>query len=335
MRLAITTAMSLFPTIYSTLDPQALAALVAARYELPAATGQLLVRGVGDTYLIESVDQRFILRVYRSIHRSLSQIRAEIEMLCALKEAAVPVSYPIADRQGQYIQQLEAAEGLRPAVLFSYAPGTTVNKLNDTQLQSLGHAMAAFHNVSSAIKLQDERWEYNLSAIFDEPLQGLQSAFASIPAEYEWWHKAVQQAKAALLQLPLPDFSIGYCQYDFLPKNFHFEGDVITLFDFDFLGRGWLVNDVMTFWTHLCLDVHFGRMTQAEADRSYQLLLNAYQEVRSLSIPELTAVPYLSLGWWCYYMGFHATHDQFTALTQPAQLSMRTGVIRQLVERYW
>ncbi|MBL7756004.1 MAG: hypothetical protein JNL59_01375, partial [Chitinophagaceae bacterium] len=97
----------------------------------------------------------------------------------------------------------------------------------------------------------------------------------------------------------------------------------------------WLVNDIMTFWTHLCLDVHFGRITQAEADRSYQLLLTAYRQVRPLSEAELKAIPYLSLGWWCYYMGFHMTHDQFTALTQPAQLSMRTGVIRRLTEIYW
>lgn len=327
--------MSLFPTIYSTLDPQALAALVTVHYGLPATTGQLLVRGVGDTYLIEAADQRFILRVYRSSHRSLSQISAEIEMLNALKKATVPVSYPVADQQGNYIQQLEAAEGLRPAVLFTYALGTTVNKLNDAQLQNLGRAMAAFHNVSASVKLKEERWEYNLTTIFDEPLQRLQPAFTSIPTEYDWWLKAADQAKSALAQLPLPDFATGYCQYDFLPKNFHFEGDVITLFDFDFLGHGWLVNDVMTFWTHLCLDVHFGRMTQAEADRSYQLLLTAYRQVRPLSEAELRAIPYLSLGWWCYYMGFHMTHDQFTALTQPAQLSMRTGVIRRLTEIYW
>lgn len=327
--------MSLFPTIYSTLDPQALAALVTTRYELPDASGQLLVRGVGDTYLIQSSGQRFILRVYRGSHRSLSQINAEIEILTALKKATVPVSYPLADLQGNYIQQLEAAEGLRPAVLFTYAPGMTVNKLNDAQLKSLGRAMAAFHNVSASVKLKEERWEYNLTTIFDEPLQRLQPAFASIPAEYEWWQNAVQQAKSELTQLHLSDFSIGYCQYDFLPKNFHFEGDAITLFDFDFLGRGWLVNDIMTFWTHLCLDVHFGRITQAEADRSYQLLLTAYRQVRPLSEAELKAIPYLSLGWWCYYMGFHMTHDQFTALTQPAQLSMRTGVIRRLTEIYW
>lgn len=327
--------MSLFPTIYSTLDPQALAALVTTRYELPDASGQLLVRGVGDTYLIQSSGQRFILRVYRGSHRSLSQINAEIEILTALKKATVPVSYPLADLQGNYIQQLEAAEGLRPAVLFTYAPGMTVNKLNDAQLKNLGRAMAAFHNVSASVKLKEERWEYNLTTIFDEPLQRLQPAFASIPAEYEWWQNAVQQAKSELTQLHLSDFSVGYCQYDFLPKNFHFEGDAITLFDFDFLGRGWLVNDIMTFWTHLCLDVHFGRITQAEADRSYQLLLTAYRQVRPLSEAELKAIPYLSLGRWCYYMGFHMTHDQFTALTQPAQLSMRTGVIRRLTEIYW
>jgi Ser/Thr protein kinase RdoA (MazF antagonist) len=110
---------------------------------------------------------------------------------------------------------------------------------------------------------------------------------------------------------------------------------VVTLFDFDFLGYGWLINDVMTFWTHLCLDVHFNRMSQIEADDSYGVFVQAYRKSRPISKEELEAVPYLSLGWWCFYMGFHATHDQFTPLVQPAQLKMRTALIRQLTERYW
>ncbi|WP_298737949.1 hypothetical protein [uncultured Chitinophaga sp.] len=44
------------------------------------------------------------------------------------------------------------------------------------------------------------------------------------------------------------------------PRNFHFENDSITFFDFDIVGYGWLVNDIMTFWQHLELNVYTGRM---------------------------------------------------------------------------
>lgn len=324
-----------FPTIYSTLDPQALALMVAGRYNIAASTGQLLVRGVGDTYLIQGPAGSYILRVYRTTHRSLDNIRAEVTLLTALKQAGVSVSFPISDQEGQLIQELDAAEGKRYAVLFSYAPGKIVNVLTLSQLHSLGQEMARFHHVSAEAIPAGTRWNYDTYTTLQEPLQRLQNNFATIPDEYNWWQKATTDARLLLEQMPAHQFASGYCHYDFLPKNFHFEEDAITLFDFDFLGQGWLVNDIMTFWTHLCLDVHFNRITQLQADKSFDALLEGYHQHRSMSAAELKAIPYLSLGWWCYYMGFHATHDQFTQLVHPAQLAMRTGVIRPLAERYW
>jgi Ser/Thr protein kinase RdoA (MazF antagonist) len=100
------------------------------------------------------------------------------------------------------------------------------------------------------------------------------------------------------------------------------------------MGYGWLVNDVMTFWQQLCLDVHFGRMTQDAATNSYAVLIDAYRELRPLSDQELAAVPYLSLGWWMFYSGFHTTHDQFYTFIEPSHLKLRFGLIRQLIEKY-
>jgi len=145
----------------------------------------------------------------------------------------------------------------------------------------------------------------------------------------------VKLSAEKLATLYTPAFSMGYCQFDFLPKNFHFEGDSITLFDFDFLGYGWLVNDVMTFWQHLCLDVHFGKMTQDAADEAYDIFLRAYREIRPLSEQELAAVPYLSLGFWLFYSGFHTTHDLFHPYVQPQHLKPRFGMVRQLMDKYW
>ena len=122
-----------FTAYYSTLPPEALANHISSAYGFKNITCRLLVRGVGDTYEIGSNQGHFILRVYRSSHRDLAQIEAEIKLLLTLKRADVSVSYPIADLSGIYIQPINATEGIRYAVLFSYANGKVVSQLNENQ----------------------------------------------------------------------------------------------------------------------------------------------------------------------------------------------------------
>lgn len=327
----------IFPTIYSTLCPDALANHLSSNYDHGTIKCRFIVRGVGDTYMAETADQKFILRIYRSTHRNLEQIQAETGLLTALHAANVSVSYPVADRNGNMIQEFDAAEGPRYGVLFSFAPGKSVLQFNDRQLQSLGHEMAAFHNVSSAIRLDGQRWAFDLENTLFRPLEMAKDAFADNPDDYLWLQQAAKRVKQKLFDIDTSRFSSGYCQFDFLPKNFHFdENDQVTLFDFDFLGYGWLVNDMMTFWTHLTLDVFFNRLTQETADRYFQVFLEAYREVRAVSEEELEVIPYLSLGFWLFYMGFHTTHDQFYPVVfQPAQLKVRMNVIKQLMDKYW
>jgi len=325
-----------FPAVYSTLDPLSLAALITKKYGLGPVICRLLVRNVADTYLAEAGDARYILRVYRYPNRSLSQVQAEMELLTALKEAAVMVSYPVADLSGSFVQAVEAIEGTRYAVVFSYAPGSPAARLTDGQLRLLGRQMAAFHNVSATIQLSDRRWTFDTETTLTRPLEMFRYAFEEDPEGYRWIEAAAKRVQDRLAGMDTSQFSSGYCHYDFMVKNFHFDGeDRLTFFDFDFFGYGWLVNDVMTFWQHLCFDVHFGRMQQDEADRAYAVFVAAYREIRPLSDAELSVVPYLSLGWWLFYMGFYTTHDQFLALLQPAMLKLRTGMMRQLMDRYW
>ena len=263
-------------------------------------------------------------------HRSRPQSVAETELLLAAKKAGVPVSFPLADREGKYLHHFPAAEGERHGVLFSYAPGHSVAILNDAQLQSLGHQLARFHEVSSTIQLSDKRWSFDLGTTLTKPLHLIKPYFAELPEEYDWWQHATEKTITHLSQTGTSSFATGFCHFDLLPKNFHFDGNTLTLFDFDFFGHGWLINDLMTFRVHLDLDVHFRRLTREAADQAFNTFLTAYRDIRPLSEAEAAAIPWLSLGWWCFYMGFHATHDQFCPLVQPSQLKARTAVIRQL-----
>lgn len=324
-----------FPATYSTLCPIELSSVISEKYGVGNVRCKFLVRGVGDTYLVESFEGRFIFRVYRSSHRSLPQIREEVKLLLALKEDNVSVSYPISDILGEAIMKLEAAEGERYAVLFSFAPGHAVKVMNDNQLRSIGREIARFHNVSSQTSPGGSRWDFDIKTTLLDPLKMLKPAFIEDPGGYSWLQGVVNRVEEKLGTANIAGFPTGYCHFDFLPKNFHFENDSVTIFDFDFMGYGWLVNDIMSFWQHLVLDVYTGRMTQSAADDAYDVFLEAYRECRQVSEQELSLVPYLSIGFWLFYMGFHTTHDQFYVFSQPSQVKSYTGLLKHIVETYW
>lgn len=325
-----------FPAVYSTLAPASLGELIAERYALYGAKSGLLERGVGDTYLIEGSSESFILKVHRYGHRTMGQVSAEVDLLFALQRASVSVAYPIADVAGHAIQVINAIEGDRYAVLFKYAPGTSVKVLNDEQLQALGHEMARFHHVSSTLPLASGRWTFDTDTTLFTPLNRLKGYFDTLPEEYAWLEDAAAQVAQRLRIVDEATLSAGYCHFDFLPKNFHFDSNnKITLFDFDFMGYGWLVNDIMTYWQHLQLDVYAGRMKKETADHMYAVFIDAYRSQRSLTEEELQLVPYLALGFWLFYMGFHTTHDQFSVFLQAPTLKAYTGFLQHLSKQYW
>lgn len=326
-----------FPTLYSTLSPTALATYISQQYTFGPVQCKFIVRGVGDTYLVTAASGQFILRIYRPSHRTLGNIQAEVELLTALHTADVSVSYPLADRHGNYIQPLPAAEGTRYAVLFTYAEGRPLNILSDVQLRNFGQEMARFHNVSSQVQLSDARWTFDLETTLYEPLAAAKDYFNEDPASYDWALQAADTVKDVLSKLDTSRFSTGFCHFDFLPKNFHFDAqDNITFFDFDFFGKGWLINDMMTFRQQLLLDVQFQRrLTEEQGKKTWSAFVDAYRTERAVSDEELAAIPYLGLGFWLFYMGFHITHDQFYPLAQPQMLQSRFAFIRKLMELEW
>jgi Ser/Thr protein kinase RdoA (MazF antagonist) len=135
----------------------------------------------------------------------------------------------------------------------------------------------------------------------------------------------------------LQEFSYGYCHYDLLAKNFHFDDqDGITFFDFDWCGKGWLVNDLMTFYVHYFFHVHFGRITQEEADRAFGIAVAGYRQQRAITDEEIAAIPYMGMMFWIFGLGFYEeNYDDFSnAFLTPRFLRDRTALIRKWEECY-
>jgi len=184
---------TLFPSSYSTLSCEALVSFLSNSYNWQHVTCRLLLRGVGDTYLVEAGKEKYILRIYRTILRSYSQIAAEVELLTLLRQSGIPVSYPIADKNGVFIHPFAAAEGTKHGVLFSYAPGKPAQILDIKQLKTLGKEMARFHDVSSRTSLNNNRWHYNIETTLVEPLKAVKNFVGDNDGELEWLTNASER----------------------------------------------------------------------------------------------------------------------------------------------
>ncbi|SEL61597.1 Ser/Thr protein kinase RdoA involved in Cpx stress response, MazF antagonist [Chitinophaga rupis] len=328
--------MPTFPVQYSMLSSKALQDFIIQQYGDPALTCRLLLRNVSDTYIIEKAGAPvYIFKVYRISHRSLHEIQGEVELLNRLHEGGAAVSYPIPDLHGNEIQDFNAPEGLRHGVLFSYAKGSNVYDLTEAQLQLVGREMAKVHNITANLALPHEREEYDINRLLLQPLEILAPAFKDHAEGYTYLKDTAQKVIQQLNELPTGSFSHGYLQYDFLPKNFHFdEQGQLTFFDFDFAGKGWLANDVTSFFIHFFLHVGRQKMTQEAADRDFQVFIDAYRSVRPFSDDELKAVPYLGFIFWIFYLGYQYTHFEEWSnwFFTPRYLTEQERVVRMYVE---
>jgi Ser/Thr protein kinase RdoA (MazF antagonist) len=329
--------MNIFPTQYSTLSAPALKDHLEKQYGLHNMRCRLLVRNVSDTYILEGSDAKYIFKIYRDNYRKLDEIRAEVELLEVLKAGGARVAYVIADLQGRRIQSFQAAEGIRNGVLFYFAPGSVVMDPNDRQLTIIGREMAVMHNITAGLQLKHDRITYDFHTTLDRPLEVIRERFRELPEEYAFLQEVAEKVKKKLGAFRTEAFSYGYCHYDLLAKNFHFdEQDGITFFDFDWCGKGWLANDLMTLYVHYFFHVHFSRITQEEAGRAFRVAVDGYRQIRNITDEELDAIPYMGMMFWIFALGFYEeNYDDFsnTFLTSRF-LRDRTALIRKWADSY-
>jgi Ser/Thr protein kinase RdoA (MazF antagonist) len=279
--------MNLFPTTYSSLSTAALLDLVVSNYNVDnTATIIFLKRGFNDTYLIGSNDKKYILRVYKHNWRSLKSIKGEIELLHLLKENNIQVSYPIKDKQDNYIQHVQAAEGTRYATLFSYAEGKQIRKLNEEQAYLLGQETASIHLLTQNRSFSDTAQNYDFEHQFDITLTTLKSILKDHPEEYTYLEDLRNKFINTLNSVDKNQLSIGICHGDLQAENFHItENNEFTFFDFDFFGTGYLIYDIGVFiW-------YDHKNKPAPIINSF---IKGYTSKRELTETELQLLPYVS-----------------------------------------
>ncbi|UZO80413.1 phosphotransferase [Aquimarina sp. ERC-38] len=287
-----------FPVISSILSAKEIGDFIKTRYQLnPKLQCRLFRTGMNHTYILSGSEEKYVLRLYTYNWRTLNEIKAELQLLLYLHQKGIQVSLPIPDKNENLIQQIEALEGIRYAVLFSFASGEKKRFIKDKTAATIGLIMAKFHQVTVDKKI--DRISYTKNTLLEKPYQNLKSYFSEQLPEMRF----IEEYIKSFSNVEFEDMQKGSVHMDIWYDNMAILNDIdITLFDFDFCGNGCQILDVGYFCKQLF---------HIESDKQQFLLktqsfLKGYHTNRPLSKKEIDFIPRAGVLVFLFYLGIQA-----------------------------
>ncbi|QHT68468.1 phosphotransferase [Rhodocytophaga rosea] len=301
--------MSTFPVIDSTLSPVHLAAWLIEKYNLHFHTSCRLFRtNMNHTYIVSEQEKKYILRIYSYNRRSETEITEELRLLNLLKASGIHVSYPIADKNNNLLQKIDAPEGMRHVVLFSFGEGHKIRNLTQELSYSIGSLLANMHTVT--LHQPINRIQYNIDSLVAKAYQQAKLYISESLEEMKFIQASAEVLHAVFEASAAPDIRRGIVHLDVWYDNMSItDAGKITLFDFDNCGNGWLVLDIGYF----CMQLFYTQPDKKEYECKLQSFLDGYRTITSIPEEEIQLIPYAGLAIWIYYLGVQAERfDNFS-----------------------
>lgn len=287
------------PSISSIISPEYIADFVMSNYNFDnSTTCNLLRTGINHTYLITTTNEKFVFRIYHINWRTESEINEELKLLEFLKNNNLLVSYPIKDKHDKYIQCLQAIEGNRFGVLFSYAEGDTVKKPSEKVCFNFGIAMAKLHQLT--INKKTTRKTHNADSLVGWAIEKVASKFPESTNEIDFFKRTYKIISSEFENTK--NIRKGIVHLDLWHDNMKIKNETeITMFDFDNCGNG-----------SLCLDIGYSLMLFYRNDPNEKrflerknAFLKGYESITKISNEEKKLIPYGGLAIWLHYTGQH------------------------------
>ncbi len=291
--------MSSFPVITSTLSAAHLAVFLQQQYALGKNVScRLLKAGINHSYLVNTQEESFVFRVYSYNWRTEKEITEELKLIRLLHDNRISVSYPIADTKGSYLQQLEAPEGRRTGVLFSFAQGEKMLNFPASLHYTTGTMMAKMHAFTRQLQL--ERITYTPQVLLADPMPYIKQYLPANTPEMAFMEELQQYLLGILSGADTTAIRQGVVHMDIWFDNLHISQDKeITFFDFDFCGNGWLCNDI----AYYILQIHSTEKDSGEYAAKKESFLQGYESVTPISSEEKRMLPALGVAMYFFYLG--------------------------------
>ncbi|AOZ94445.1 phosphotransferase enzyme family protein [Paenibacillus crassostreae] len=288
------------PVTHAIISSDALISVVEDEYEIGTVSDcHLLGSGLNDTYTVKSSIGTYILRIYKTHWRTLDDITFEVELLKHLQNNNIPVSYPITNINGNYWFGINAPEGERYAVLYSFAEG----KYLDTEESAIlyGRESAKMHISMDDFKPTRERFMIDLYHLLDQPLASINKALAHRPNDISYL-KSLSDLLRNRIESISNDLEWGICHGDLHGGNVHFcDNGTLTHFDFDCGGYGWRAYDISVFqWAKVR-----GKPKEQFENNLWDKYLESYLEFKQLGEGDLQAIPLFIAIREIWLMGLH------------------------------
>lgn len=291
--------MQTFPASSSILAASPLAEFLKEQYHLPADTNCCLIKaGINHTYRVNSNTTQYIFRVYSFNWRTKKEIAEELRLLKHLKDNHVPVSFAIADANRNYIQELQAVEGTRFAVLFSYAGGEKMLEFSNETHSRIGEIMALIHKKTEHFLL--ERISYTPETLLLHSFEHIKAYLSPEKAEMVFMKDTQQYLLEALKNADASKIRKGAVHIDIWFDNLNIKtNNEITLFDFDFCGNGWLCLDI----AYYLMQLYFLEPDENEFFKKVAYFFKGYESIVPVSSEEKRLLPMLGVCLYFFYLG--------------------------------
>ncbi|MCC9064074.1 phosphotransferase [Flavobacterium piscisymbiosum] len=323
--------MTTFPVLASTLSEKELGLFITEKYQLNENFICKLFRtGLNHTYFISDNETKFVIRVYCYKWRTKKEIEQELELLILLKNNSLSVSHPIVDKNGNFIQEINAPEGIRYVVVFSYAKGEKIRFMSNETCYSIGSLMAKIHNITENKKI--DRVNYDFEMFLNSSYNYLKTFFTEDLDEMKFLKEIGSKIPKRIKECNLLEDQNGIVHLDIWYDNLSVNNEnEITIFDFDNCGNGLLILDVGYF----CKQLFFIESDKNEYELKAKSFLNGYQKIRHLSENEIKLIPEAGASIFVFYLGVQAQRfDWSNIFLSENYLKMFVGRIRNWLEYY-
>ncbi|GHO97483.1 hypothetical protein KSF_075310 [Reticulibacter mediterranei] len=304
----------IFPVTYSVLSSDILQERVLSHYAFEAPiTCRLLVHGFHDHYLVQTANGKYMLRVYqapRSIGRTWrtsSDVLYEIDLLLHLHRKGVAVSVPVARKDGTLLQTLQAPEGPRQAVLFTYVEGVELSPASIDEMGSrlYGSTVAELHNAADDFTSTHARFSLDQVFLIEASLNATRPLLVE-QRQKEWKYlvQTAQLVKERLEWFVQQGLETGACHGDAQGGNASLSGEKkLTFFDFDCCGYGWRAYELAVFYWAAALGKNRLGKSAEEVEQLWMAYLAGYQERRPLKEIDKQAIPLLVIARHFWFLG--------------------------------
>jgi Ser/Thr protein kinase RdoA (MazF antagonist) len=288
-------------------------------YGFSAVFIELFVSSFGDIYRVVTPTAKFILRVYHAKPHTRDSILSEVQLLDHLHQHGLSVAHPIRRSDGDWLLTLDAPEGTRYAVLYSFAEGEQISAT--TSLDSVveyGELVGRIHLIADTFPIALNRQPITFESLVDDGLDRLLSLCPQYKDEISYMREVADAIRPQIERLPTTKPLYGLCHGDASASNVFISADGHpTLFDFDSCGPSWRIYDVGSFVSNVAY-----RNMPAEFSEAF---LEGYERIRPLEPSERSAIPlikilrkYLTISWMTAMIepfGSHNLSDAFIAET--------------------